>query len=105
MTWPAAASAQAPYAPSASGSHDASKPVPGTVYLVGAGPGDPELITVRGRRCLRHAGVVLYDRLLHPALLDEAPRSARRIFVGKARGRPGIGQAAIHRAEASVPDQ
>ncbi len=96
MTWPAAASAHASYAP-ASGSHDASKPVPGTVYLVGAGPGDPELITVRGRRCLRHAGVVLYDRLLHPSLLDEAPPSARRIFVGKARGRPGVGQAAIHR--------
>ncbi len=72
-------------------------PVPGTVYLVGAGPGDPELITVRGRRCLRAAGIVLYDRLAHPALLDEAPSAARRIFVGKARGRPGIGQDAIHR--------
>ncbi len=97
MTWPAAASAEMSYGPSASGSRDPSMPVPGTVYLVGAGPGDPELITVRGRRCLRHAGVVLYDRLLHPALLDQAPPSARRIFVGKARGRPGVGQAVIHR--------
>lgn len=72
-------------------------PRPGTVYLVGAGPGDPELITVRGLRCLRHADTVLYDRLIHPALLDEAPADARRIFVGKAPGRPGVGQAAIHR--------
>ena len=68
---------------------------PGTVYLVGSGPGDPDLITVRGRRCLRQAGVVLYDRLAHPSLLREAPPAARRIFVGKAPGRPGIGQATI----------
>ena len=70
---------------------------PGTVYLVGAGPGDPDLITVRGLRCLERADTVLYDRLLHPSLLDEAPASASRIFVGKAPGQPGIGQAAIHR--------
>lgn len=69
----------------------------GTVYLVGAGPGDPDLITRRGLRCLERAQVVLFDRLVHPDLLDEAPSSARRIFVGKAAGRPGIGQAAIHR--------
>ncbi|MEM7351061.1 MAG: uroporphyrinogen-III C-methyltransferase [Acidobacteriota bacterium] len=75
---------------------DPSSSHPGTVYLVGAGPGDPDLITVRGLRCLQQAEVLLYDRLLHPALLDEAPR-ARKIFVGKAPGRPGIGQAAIHR--------
>ena len=52
--------------------------LPGTVYLVGAGPGDPELFTVRGLRCLRRADVVLYDRLLAPALLEEAPARARR---------------------------
>ena len=69
----------------------------GTVYLVGAGPGDPDLITRRGLRCLERAQVVLFDRLVHPDLLEEAPTSARRIFVGKAAGRPGIGQAAIHR--------
>ena len=55
----------------------------GTVALVGAGPGDPGLITVRGLELLRRAHVVVYDRLVHPRLLDEAPR-ARRIFAGKA---------------------
>lgn len=61
--------------------------VEGVVYLVGAGPGDPELITVRGLACLRQADVVIYDRLVHPSLLDEAPAWAERIFVGKASGR------------------
>ncbi len=69
----------------------------GTVFLVGAGPGDPDLITVRGLRCLQGADVVLYDRLLHPALLDEAPDDATRIFVGKSPGQPGLGQTGIHR--------
>lgn len=53
------------------------------VYLVGAGPGDPELITVKGRRLLERADVILYDRLAHPKLLDWAPLNAERIYVGK----------------------
>ncbi len=53
------------------------------VYLVGAGPGDPELITVKGRRILEQADVVLFDHLAPAALLDLAPPHAERIYVGK----------------------
>ena len=58
----------------------------GIVYLVGAGPGDPDLITVRGLRCLQRAEVLVHDRLVSPELLDEAPTSALRIDVGKEAG-------------------
>jgi len=66
----------------------------GTVALVGAGPGDPGLITVRGLELLRRAQVVVYDRLVHPRLLDEAPR-ARRIFAGKAADHHALPQEQI----------
>jgi uroporphyrinogen III methyltransferase/synthase len=59
----------------------------GFVSLVGAGPGDPGLITVRGRDRLAEAEVVVYDRLAHPDLLDLAPPEAERIYIGKAYGR------------------
>jgi len=55
----------------------------GTVYLVGAGPGDPRLITVGGAEALRRADIVVYDRLAHPSLLDYAPGAAEKIYVGK----------------------
>ena len=55
--------------------------------LVGAGPGDPGLITVTGRDLLAAADVVVFDRLAHPDLLDIAPPEAERIFIGKAHGR------------------
>ena len=55
----------------------------GKVYLVGAGPGDPRLITLRGVECLRRAEVVVYDRLASPELLAHAPEAAERVFVGK----------------------
>ncbi len=58
----------------------------GRVYLVGAGPGDPGLMTVRGLEVLRRAHVVVYDRLVNPALLDEAPPGALRLFAGKRAG-------------------
>jgi len=58
----------------------------GYVYLVGAGPGDPGLLTLRGRDCLRRAEVVIYDYLANPLLLREAPPEAECIFVGKCRG-------------------
>lgn len=55
----------------------------GIVYIVGGGPGDPGLITVKGLDCLRRADVVLYDRLAAPELLDEAPSHAELIDVSK----------------------
>lgn len=59
-----------------------------TVYLVGAGPGDPGLITVRGAEVLGRAEVVVHDRLADPRLLDLAPAVARTVDVGKAPGGP-----------------
>jgi uroporphyrin-III C-methyltransferase len=67
----------------------------GTVALVGAGPGDPGLMTVRGLELLRRAQVVVYDRLVDPRLLDEAPR-ARRIYAGKASGYHALPQERIN---------
>ena len=67
----------------------------GRVVLVGAGPGDPELITIRGARALADADVVVYDRLVAPALLELAPAGAERIYVGKEPGRAAVPQAAI----------
>ena len=59
---------------------------PGTVYLVGAGPGAPELLTLAGARVLARADVVIYDYLASPRLLDHAPAHAARILVGKHGG-------------------
>ncbi|MBM4447140.1 MAG: uroporphyrinogen-III C-methyltransferase [Chloroflexi bacterium] len=58
----------------------------GKVYLVGAGPGDPALITVKGLKCLRKADVIIYDRLINDSLLEEASPDAEKIYVGKGRG-------------------
>jgi uroporphyrin-III C-methyltransferase len=66
--------------------------VTGIVYLVGAGPGDPKLITVRGADVLAFADVVVYDRLAPPELLDLAPSHAERIYVGKEPGRAAMPQ-------------
>jgi uroporphyrin-III C-methyltransferase len=60
-----------------------------TVYLVGAGPGHPELLTVRGAALLARADVVVHDRLVARELLELAPAGAVRLDVGKAPGRPG----------------
>jgi uroporphyrin-III C-methyltransferase len=54
--------------------------------LVGAGPGDPELISLKGVKALSEADVVLYDALVHPDLLNHAPANARKVFVGKKKG-------------------
>ncbi len=68
----------------------------GGVYLVGAGPGDPRLITVRGLELLRRADVVIHDRLVSPELLGEAPHRAILIFAGKSPG-AGMSQETINR--------
>ncbi len=68
----------------------------GTVFLVGAGPGDPELITVRGWQLLHRADVVVYDRLVHPSLIEKLPPETERIFVGKSPGYKLVPQDGIH---------
>jgi uroporphyrinogen III methyltransferase/synthase len=60
----------------------------GKVYLLGAGPGNPDLITVRGLACLRRADVVIYDRLVSRSLLAETPPNCERIYSGKEGGGP-----------------
>lgn len=55
----------------------------GKVYLVGAGPGDPDLITVKGLSCLQRADVILYDRLVNPELLKHAKEGAKLVYCGK----------------------
>ena len=68
----------------------------GMVYLVGAGPGAPELLTLAGARALRHADVVIYDYLANPRLLDHAPPAAARILVGKHGGGARTEQSVIN---------
>jgi len=65
------------------------------VYLVGAGPGDPELITLKARRLLQSADVVFYDHLANPALLAFAPTAAERIYVGKKKSDHAFSQQQI----------
>jgi uroporphyrinogen III methyltransferase / synthase len=65
------------------------------VYLVGAGPGDPELITLKGRRLLEQADCVLYDHLANAELLDLAPAIAERIYVGKKKADHALSQEEI----------
>ena len=68
----------------------------GICYLIGAGPGDPGLFTLKGRDCLEHADVVIYDYLCNPLLLKFAPESAEKIYVGKKAGAHTLSQEEIN---------
>lgn len=81
--------------PESNPSPQARKSLPGTVYLVGAGPGDPDLITVRGLKLLKTATVVVHDRLINSALISEIDAQARIIDVGKSPGGHTITQEEI----------
>ncbi len=70
-------------------------PKTGSVYLVGAGPGDPELITLKAKRLLEHADSILFDHLASSALLDLAPAGAERLYVGKKKSEHALSQEEI----------
>lgn len=70
---------------------------PPKVYLIGAGPGDPKLITIRGAEALARADVIIYDRLVHPTILRHAKPGAEMIYVGKASSQHTMKQEDINR--------
>jgi uroporphyrin-III C-methyltransferase len=69
----------------------------GKVYIVGAGPGDPELLTIKGLRCIQEADVILYDRLVNPDLLSESKPGSKLIFCGKEPGCHSLNQNVINK--------
>ncbi|HPM31247.1 MAG TPA: uroporphyrinogen-III C-methyltransferase [Chryseolinea sp.] len=67
-----------------------------SLFIVGAGPGDPELITVKGIRAIQQADVILYDALVSPALLENANENCKRVYVGKRKGKKEFAQEEIN---------
>jgi Uroporphyrinogen-III methylase len=69
----------------------------GKVYIIGAGPGDPGLITIRGMECLKRADVIVYDYLVGRDILGHARKDARMIYVGKKGGNHSVSQDNLNR--------
>ena len=69
----------------------------GKIYLIGAGPGDPKLLTIKAAECIAAADVIVYDYLVNPEVLAHARRGAELIYAGKRTGEPSVSQSEINR--------